>query len=252
MKLLIDIGNTRIKWARLNERALGPLTAAVHAQWERDDARDNLVRTNERPDRVLVSNVGGARIAELVSSVIQEAWGTVPEFVHSTAQAGGVRNAYPEPAKLGVDRMMAMIGAHAMHRGLICIASVGTAMTIDAVNAQGEHLGGSIVPGPDLMISSLLRSTSDIAARAREGAVSVGLFANNTLGGITQGAAHALAALIDRSTAALERELGESPTLLLTGGASGRVEPLISAKFTTVPDLVLRGLAVLATESPRA
>jgi type III pantothenate kinase len=130
----------------------------------------------------------------------------------------------------------------------VCIASVGTAMTIDAVNARGEHLGGTIVPGPDLMISSLLKNTSDIAARAREGAVSIGLFANNTLGGITQGAAHALAALIDRSTLALERELGEPPTLMLTGGASDRVEALITPNFRKVPDLVLRGLAVLAAE----
>jgi type III pantothenate kinase len=248
MKLLIDIGNTRIKWAELDARGLGPSSAAVHAGWTGQQVRDTLMRVSEQPERVLVSNVGGAAIGELLVGAIEETWRITPEFVRSTAEAGGVRNAYPEPAKLGVDRMMAMIGAHAMHRGLVCIASVGTAMTIDAVNVRGEHLGGTIVPGPDLMISSLLKNTSDIAARAREGAVSIGLFANNTLGGITQGAAHALAALIDRSTSALERELGEAPTLMLTGGASDRVEPLITTSFRKVPDLVLRGLAVLASE----
>jgi type III pantothenate kinase len=204
------------------------------------------VQKNERPGRVLVSNVGGTRIGDLVNAAVTDAWGVAPEFFHSTVQAGGVRNAYSEPAKLGVDRWLAMIGARAMSPGLLCIASVGTAMTIDAVDARGQHLGGTIVPGPDLMISSLLRNTSDIAARAREGEVSVGLFANNTLGGITQGSVHTLAALIDRSAAALQREFGQAPELLLTGGASRRVEPLIGTSYRTVPDLVLRGLAVMA------
>ena len=252
MKLLIDIGNTRIKWARSDRHGIGPLTAAVHADWGHDHVRDNLTRTSQRPDRVLISNVGGARIAELLSSVTQDAWGITPEFFQSTAQAGGLRNAYPEPAKLGVDRWMAMIGARAMNPGLVCIANVGTAMTIDAVDARGEHVGGTIVPGPDLMITSLLHSTSDIAVRAREGEVSVGLFANNTLGGITQGAAHALAALIDRSATALERQFGEPATLLLTGGASSRLEPFIGTPYRTVPDLVLRGLDVLSSEDRAA
>jgi type III pantothenate kinase len=252
MKLLIDIGNTRIKWARLDERGLGAASAAVHADWSREQAREQLTQSQERPERVLVSNVGGARIGELVADVIGEAWGITAEFFRSTALAGGVRNAYPDPSKLGVDRMMAMIGAHAMHPRLVCIASVGTAMTVDAVDVRGHHLGGVIVPGPDLMVASLLKSTSDIAERARQGEVGTGLFADNTLGGITQGAAHALASLIDRSVATLQREVGEAPTLLLTGGASERVAPLVETRAEIVPDLVLRGLAVLSKEPGRA
>lgn len=248
MKLLIDIGNTRIKWARLDERGLGAASAAVHASWSREQARAQLTGSLERPERVLVSNVGGTRIGELVSDVIGEVWGIRAEFLQSTAVARGVRNAYPEPDKLGVDRMMAMIGAHAMYPRLVCVASVGTAMTVDAVDARGQHLGGLIVPGPDLMISSLLKNTSDIAVRAQQGNVGAGLFADNTLGGITQGAAHALASLIDRSVATLQRAFGETPTLLLTGGASERVAPLIEARGEIVPDLVLRGLAVLSQE----
>jgi type III pantothenate kinase len=248
MTLLIDIGNTRIKWARLDERGLGATNASVHADWGREQVHDQLVRPQGRPERVLVSNVGGARIGELISDVVGEEWGLSAEFVEPTAFAGGVRSAYPDPSKLGVDRMMAMIGAHAMYPRLVCIASVGTAMTVDAVDTLGNHLGGVIVPGPDLMITSLLKNTSDIAARARQGEVGTGLFADNTLGGITQGAVHALASLIDRSVATLQRDFGETPTLLLTGGASDRVASFIESQAEIVPDLVLRGLAVLSKE----
>lgn len=246
MILLIDIGNTRIKWAQLDQQGLGVQSAAVHSAWTREDVHRALLRDRPAPDRVLISNVSGERMGALVRDAISDELGMEPEFVRATAEAGGVRSAYSAPAKLGVDRWMAMIGARAIHKGLVCVASIGTAMTIDAVDANGQHLGGSIVAGPDLMIDALLRNTSDIAVRALEGDVSESVFAYSTLGAVKQGAVHALAALIDRSAVVLEQELGVAPTLLLTGGASNRVEPFVYADFESVPDLVLRGLAVLA------
>ena len=125
-------------------------------------------------------------------------WHVHPEFVESGATAGGVRSAYAEPAKLGVDRWMAMIGARTMDPRTACVVSIGTAMTIDGLDGAGRHLGGVIVPGPDLMVGSLLRNTSEIARRAEQGSVGAKLLADNTLGAITQGATHALAALSAR------------------------------------------------------
>jgi type III pantothenate kinase len=184
-------------------------------------------------------------------SCARQTWQIEAEFVISTPIAGGVRNAYPQPAKLGVDRWLAMIGAHALERGAVCIVSVGTAMTIDGVAADGRHLGGVIVPGPDLMITSLLKNTSDIAQRALQGVAGDGLFADNTLGAIRQGAEHALAALIERTVGVMRRTLNETPKLLVTGGASDRIEKALGLPYRAVPDLVLQGLAVLAREPRR-
>ena len=152
-----------------------------------------------RDDRVLVSNVSGPRMADIVRAAVAQAWQVEPEFVTSSATAGGVRNAYRQPQQLGVDRWLAIIGAHAIEHAAVCVVSVGTALTIDGVAADGRHLGGVIVPGPDLMLSSLLRNTSDIAQRAQQGSASNALFADNTLGAIQQGAEHALAALVERA-----------------------------------------------------
>ena len=107
-------------------------------------------------------------MGDLVRTAIAQAW-QIEAAVRALARqsAGGIRNAYPEPAKLGVDRWLAMLGGHALERGAVCVVSVGTAMTIDGVDADGRHLGGVIVPGPDLMVGSLLKNTSDIAQRAR-------------------------------------------------------------------------------------
>src|SRR5262245_13418056 len=248
MALLIDIGNTRIKWARFENAILQPQSAAPHADWNSHTLVETVLQRGARSDRVLVSNVAGPRMAEVVRSAVKEAWQIEAEFIVSTAAAGGVRSAYPQPAKLGVDRWLAMIGAHALERGAVCIVSVGTAMTIDGVAGDGRHLGGVIVPGPDLMVASLLKNTSDIAQRAQQGETTDGLFADNTLGAIRQGADQALVALVERAVANMHRTLSEAPKVLVTGGASERVEKLLGMPHRSIPDLVLRGLAVLAAE----
>jgi type III pantothenate kinase len=247
MILVIDIGNTRIKWAALDDRKLGEQTAAAHAGWGRGEITKTILQQAARPERVVIANVGGKGIGELLREAVLAAWGVEAEFVHSTAQAGGVRNAYAEPAKLGVDRWLAMIGAHAMEKGPACIISVGTAMTIDALDGAGQHLGGVIVPGPDLMVSSLLHNTSEIAPRSKEGSIREGVFADNTLGAVRQGAVNALAALVERAVESMQTQLRETPVLFLTGGASGHLEGLIKLPHRSIADLVLRGLAVVAT-----
>jgi type III pantothenate kinase len=249
--LLIDIGNTRIKWARLEHGNLQPQAAAAYAEWTSQMFVATVLDAGARADRVLVSNVSGVRMADMIRGAVTQTWQVEPEFVVSTAAAGGVRNAYVQPAKLGVDRWLAVIAAHALERGAVCVVSAGTALTIDGVDADGRHLGGVIVPGPDLMVSSLLKNTSDIAQRAQQGGTKDAVFADNTLGAIWQGAEQALAALVERAVGAMRRELNETPKLLLTGGAASRLEKSIDLPYRTVPDLVLQGLAVIATEPPR-
>ncbi len=252
MILLCDIGNTRFKWAVLDEHGLGAQRAEPYAGWGVTQVRTQVLLPAGKASRVIVSNVGGDDIAKIFRRTVQDDLGFAPEFVRSTARAAGVRNAYPQPEKLGVDRWVAMIGAHDQERRAVCVVDVGTAATIDAVAADGTHLGGLIVPGPDLQVSSLMRNTSDIATFSREGQTNAGFFADNTLAALTHGAVHALAALIERAVNATRLQTAEEPTVLLTGGASDRFEPALRIPFKKVPDLVLQGLAVLAREKPGA
>jgi len=246
MLLLIDIGNTRIKWARFDERGMGPQFAAVHANWTPDDFVQHILNSGARAERVLIANVGGKRMGELAQAAITTTWQIEPRFVHSPAAQAGIRNAYPDPAKLGVDRWLGLLGGRALEPRPLCVVSVGTAMTIDGLDAGGQHLGGVIVPGPELMVSSLLKNTSDIAQRAAGGQARDALFADNTLGAIQQGAIQALAALVERALQTLEQQLGEPPVLLLTGGAAAQIQGAIRSAAREVPDLVLRGLAEVA------
>jgi type III pantothenate kinase len=249
MILLCDIGNTRFKWALLDQDHLGPQHAESCTRWGRTQLRNRVLVPAGDVKRVVVSNVAGAKIAELLTSSVRERWGIEPQFIHSAPHASGVVNGYEQAGKLGVDRWCALIGAHHMQRAFTCIVSVGTAATIDALMANGRHLGGLIVPGPDLMISSLMRNTSNIAAFAADGDSNEHLLADNTLGAVQQGVVHALAALVERTIDRLREHYQTEPVLLVTGGASERIEPVLHVPFTRVPDLVLRGLAAIAKQS---
>jgi type III pantothenate kinase len=246
--LLMDVGNTRLKWAVLRDGTLGRQQAELYADWNDEQFRSHVVVPAGRVDRILVANVGGEGIESLICGAAHEAWGLHPVFLRASARGGGIENGYVDPAKLGVDRWAAMIGAVSMGLGPVCVVSVGTAMTVDGVTETGRHLGGLIVPGPDLMITSLMRNTSDIASRVASDKPGEALFADSTWGGVYQGAVHALAALVDCAMVTMAQSCGKRPVLVTTGGAAHCIERIVAHPSQQVPDLVLRGVAVLASE----
>jgi len=244
--LLVDIGNSRVKWAVLEDGRLGEQQAAPHEAWMPDDWRRRLFG-RRGIDRVVAATVAGAGGAEALRAAALEETGSEASFVATTREAAGVRNGYRDPNLLGVDRWLAVVAAHRLVPGACCVVDVGTAATIDAVAADGQHLGGFIVPGPDLMMRSLWRSTSELAAKtASSGAGAASLFADNTRDAIERGCRLAVAALIERSLEELAQALPSLPVLLLTGGAADQVSPYLRRPGRLVPDLVLQGLSVVS------
>lgn len=247
MKLLVDIGNTRAKWAVLADGRLSRRGAVLHRGVPSADWLRGLDPAGNRYEGILVSNVAGPAAAHALDDWALQHHGPRPAYVRASAAAGGIRNAYDEPDALGPDRWLGMIGAWARVRGpLVCIA-VGTAMTLDAVDASGRHLGGLIVPGRDMMIDSLLRRTGDIArAAALAPAAGNGILGHNTRAAIELGAVQALAALAVRTVDRVEGELQVRPTVFLGGGDASQIEPLLGMPVQVSPELVLEGLAVIA------
>jgi type III pantothenate kinase len=247
MMLLVDIGNSRVKWARLGPDGLGQQSAASYAGWTEVDWRAALF-AGDRIERVLAASVAGPVAAAALDAAASRATGRPARFVTTTRAAAGVLNGYASPGLLGVDRWLAVIGAYARVRGACVIADIGTAATIDVVSGSGRHLGGFIVPGQRLMVASLLGSTGDLAAHhAASGLAGTHAgFADNTREAIERGCRLALAALVDRSLSEAERSLGERCRLLVTGGGAAEVLQELCSAAEHVPDLVLRGLAELA------
>lgn len=251
--LLVDIGNRRIKWARCEAGRLGARHAAAHSGWGAADYRRRLFGRKAPAQRMLVSSVAGAQVNRSLAKAARRA-GVAAEFVKVPRRAAGVSVGYLEPWRLGVDRFVAAVGAHHLFRGVaLCVVGVGTAMTVDLIDALGRHRGGVIIPAPALMIETLLARTQGIRRRARGGARGgAGLFGRSTRAGVLRGARYAAAGLVDRAVQEAVPLIGRKPLVVLTGGESSAVRPLLTSASVGVPDLVLRGLAVLAhAESPR-
>jgi type III pantothenate kinase len=248
MMLLVDIGNTRVKWASCTDGQLSMQHAAEYAHWSVDDWGRELFDGAGPVDRVAaVSVAGDAGRHALVAAAARRGIDAVV-FHTSSADACGVRNAYRDPALLGVDRWAAVIGAHHLFwPRACCVVDVGTATTIDAVAGDGRHLGGFIMPGPDLMVRALLAGTSDLASHTAASTVQGGsLFADNTREAIERGCRITLAASIDRCLAELGRTVAAAPVLVVTGGAATEVVPYVLAPVEFVPALVLYGVSRLA------
>ena len=244
--LLVDIGNSRVKWARFADGVLGEQRAAAHAGWSAEAWRVALL-AEAGIDRVVAASVAGGAPLAALDAATRAATGRGIERVTTQRAAAGVVNGYADPALLGVDRWLAAIGAWHRVRGACVIADIGTAATIDVVAADGRHRGGYIVPGPHLMVGSLLRGTSDLASfRATSPPGDAALFADNTRDAIERGCRVALAAWVGRCVYDAQRLLGTEPRLLLTGGALPELLPWLEVAAEPVPDLVLRGLAEVA------
>jgi type III pantothenate kinase len=165
-QLLIDAGNTRLKWATLRGARLGRTHALDWNARSMDRTARAVLAT--RAERVLVCSVAGAAFERALRRAARAAGKpSAPQFVRSTRRAAGVRNGYLETWRLGADRWVAMLGARALHPGrALCVVDVGTALTLDLLDAQGRHRGGLLVPGPTLMVDSLLNDTAGIRVRA--------------------------------------------------------------------------------------
>jgi type III pantothenate kinase len=256
----MDIGNSRLKWALL----LGPYepgqpfaaTGALELDALRGGAGLQRSLASFGPDlKLQVCNVAGASAERQLRAIVRRAGLSAPHFVRSSSRAGGVLNSYAEPWRLGADRWSALIGARSQYpRRSLCLATVGTAMTIDLLDARGRHRGGSIIPGPRLMIESLLTGTAGIGRRAggRSAAklprVARGLFARDTRTAVASGAVHAAAGLIGEALRSARELLGGRPRLILSGGAADAVAALLREPFIRDDELALRGLAVLRSE----
>lgn len=243
-KLLLDLGNSRLKWALDVDGTLSAGDAITHSPSGLGDLTPILAAAGA-VQSAWISSTALSLTAALVDAVSRHFNCPTQLFV-SPKQALGIRSAYDQPHTLGSDRFLAMAGARAQVKGAFLVADAGTALTLDMVDEGGQHLGGLIAPGPALMRDALQRGTAGIrigeVMRVRE-------FARNTDDAVWSGGALACTALIGHAWRHGALGVGGDVALLLCGGSTPTLEPLISIPHRILPNLVLEGLAQWARES---
>jgi type III pantothenate kinase len=247
MHLLIDIGNSRLKWATATAGTIARRGAVAHADVAIDD-----VLAREWAGLRDVRSVHVASVAPLafdtdVERSVHDVFGVEAAFLRSPAAALGIRNAYSEPQRLGIDRFLGLAAIHASAPRPQVLIGVGTAMTLDALDADGTHLGGWILPSPALMRESVLARTARVGVS--EG--SLVDFADNTADGLYSGTLYDASGAVARFAANAAREFGAWPAIVLTGGGADEIAPLLPGAERR-SDLVVEGLALWAhaAESP--
>ncbi len=246
MKLLIDIGNSRIKWAfidsgRLSEswsfnRGKTGIKASLTKHWKDISGVES----------IFVSNVAGEKIANQLKEWTIKRWDIDPKFVISEKKRFGVANAYQQPEKLGVDRWLSLIAARQHARMATCVIDCGTAITLDIVTKYGEHQGGIILPGLNLMRQALSNNSDAIKDTFDKSEFKT--LATNTFSAVQSGTLYSITATIERLISDLKQQFNNRMRFIITGGDAATVLPLLSEPIAHYPDIVLKGLAYYARQ----
>ncbi|MDD9891087.1 MAG: type III pantothenate kinase [Gammaproteobacteria bacterium] len=239
MILELDIGNSRIKW-----RHKSLLNGDVLAEGVFTDELEFIAASSqsEKPEIFRYSSVGDPELAEKIVAWSRESWNLEPLAAEVSRHCDGLTINYPDISRLGVDRWLAMLAGFHRARGACLIIDSGTAFTLDAIAADGNHLGGFILPGLALMQQSLFANTAiRLSSEAKFNSTSLG---NSTEEAIFNGSAAGLVALVEKEMARLSALEGESQ-LIFTGGDAQILKDLCEVEQAEiVPGLVLDGLAI--------
>jgi type III pantothenate kinase len=249
MLLLVDAGNTRVKWAMVPDAARGPGVLGVwQAHGMVEHARlAELAEAWQRWNvmRVLAANVAGDKMRDAIEQALFRAFGMHPlpvAWFKSVPELAGVRNGYRDPGQLGCDRFASAIGAHALFpQEALIVATCGTATTVDAVTADGVFVGGMILPGLGLMASALARNTAQLPQVAQDLTIA-DPFADHTDAAIVSGCLAAQVGAIERAVTAHQKRQGSAVRCVLAGGAAPYIGPHLALPHTPVENLVLIGL----------
>lgn len=238
MILAIDAGNSRVKWGWHDGRGWASLATVSLIEFAAANHDLNpFAATHENPERIVISNVAGEGAHQLLVN-----WTRIfeaePLWLQGEAERCGVRSRYEHPEQLGADRWAALVAARALHGGACLVVNAGTATTVDALSAEGEFLGGVILPGVDLMRFVLHEHTGRLP-------IEEGKYRDaprNTRDAIETGCRHAQAGAVER----MHRVTGGGALCLVSGGAGRPLIDLLQIPCRYAENLVLDGLARIA------
>jgi type III pantothenate kinase len=234
VNLLLDLGNSRLKWGIFENNQLQIEQTLTH--FEITSQKLHTFWHDFRPEKIGISSVGKAEILNIITSVAQELWNDVPiHFATSQAEFFDVKNSYLQPEKLGVDRFLALCAARQKTRFPICVVDCGTAITVDVLNENGEHQGGLICGGLTLMKNALAANTADLPF---VNAVQKTGLAIETEAAIFNGTLFSACGLIEK----VMQTQSSDTKLFLTGGDAEIISSHINLPFILEKNLVLEGL----------
>jgi type III pantothenate kinase len=254
--LLLDAGNTRVKWAVVDMLEPGSLLSTGSCGYGSGGFPERLARqwAGLPPvDRVLLSCVAGAPVSTVIADAVRDDRGLAVEVLRPERACAGVTNGYDDPGQLGIDRWLALLGGRRLAGAAPAwIVDCGTAVTVDYLDRHGAHRGGLILPGLAMMREGLSTATAALGDTAASHAGRVipeplVSLARDTDAAVTGGTMIGIVASLDRIVADFAAD--NQVVRIITGGDSPVIAPHLDGRWFVRPNLVLEGMAVYIEES---
>jgi type III pantothenate kinase len=247
--LCLDIGNTRLKWALYN--SIEPEARPIA---QGSEFLENITYLFEKswcnlptPKAALGCSVVSDAIARQVDRQLAE-WGVLANWIVPEKEKFGIKNGYDCPAIMGADRWVALIAAYQEQTtsgnaaAPLIVVLAGTATTVEAIDEQGNYLGGLILPGHGIMLKALQGGTARLNVPTGE----VRSFPSNASDGLTTGGNYAIVGAIDRMADNLEKLTKLTPKIVMTGGAAWKISPHMTRPCTLNAGLLFEGILLIA------
>ena len=254
--LLVDIGNSSVKWSLFDNssllennkaNALLDMRQLYYPKNISSSFFSNYWDDLNKPERVIVSCVANKDVLHALGQACEQLWNIEATEINSTNKEAGIVNAYIEPADLGSDRWCAMIGANQIINTDFIVVDCGSAITIDVVSSQdkilSKHIGGYILPGLEMMKQSLGTNTADVKIDLKN--TNTSLAPSNTTIGCVNSAVYLSAVKLIETVFEQQLKQSDGVQCFLTGGDAALLAEFLSIEYSMVADLVLRGLAVI-------
>lgn len=247
MVLLVDAGNSRLKWSELD--AAGNVSAQqARAYAERPALAVFIDLLDDYPDieHITLVHVLTHLFDDSVREVCAQR-GVNLHVVRSVAAAYGVASGYQNPAALGADRFVGLVAGHRLAGGRPCLViDCGTAITVDAVEGDGRHLGGLILPGLQLSAEALIARAQGRLSLSFE---QPGIFADGTARAIGSGCLFGLVGAIEGICSRMQHAMSAPPLRVLTGGDAEHLRQWLQGDFLLQPDLLMYGLCYITEQA---
>ncbi len=236
MDILLDIGNSRIKWCASQGQGLGKVESLIHQHGDFLLDLQQQWSKQPRPETVLIASVANQQRVEQLIELSRSLWPDVEiRKAYAKAQYQTMHNAYLEPEKLGIDRWLALIALYHAYPQNSIVVDCGTAITLDMLDDQGQHGGGMICPGIRLMKQSLCQETAKLSDFQQTYAVQA---SRSTSAAMYSGVLLAAAGLIEKTLA----QYGNIEKLVMTGGDAELIAEHLNCEYIIHPGFVLTGL----------
>lgn len=244
--LCIDIGNSRIKWAVCKLSDMSFLEAGVMANNNLMLPALDKVFGVMKSQPVWIGAVASDEQKRNITCWFEKNWKQSVVFIEPDIERFHHLNGYNSKSSLGVDRWLAMVAAHFYYKSKLCVIDAGTAITMDVIDAAGEHAGGVIMPGRRLMTQSLVRGTARIEVNlAVDDSV---VLADNTTKGVHSGVMACLVGGVERVLSEVKKQHGDL-TILVTGGDAELIKSSLNIKVALEKHLVLQGVGIIARDA---